>query len=146
MALALYSYGSNKGDGVSVQDGVEATDDLKKALITKVRAVIGAFAAPDIIHWVRRPLRSIALSLILASLVRGPDFRDAVGLALLHLQCCLCRIGFLAMAPLFIEKKMETCICFPWGSVARPVGLASTAARGGPATGNQGDITVHNFH
>jgi len=65
-----------KGEGiycfVTLKDGFEYTDVLKKGLVTKVRAEIGAFAAPDIIHWapvlpktrsgkiMRRVLRKIA--------------------------------------------------------------------------------------
>ena len=33
------------------QDGVENTEPLRKELVNSVRASIGAFAAPDVIHW-----------------------------------------------------------------------------------------------
>ena len=36
--------------------GVEATKELKKELVGSVRSIIGAFAAPDVIHWVRLPV------------------------------------------------------------------------------------------
>ena len=65
-----------KGQGiyayVSLMDGVEPSEPLRKELITAVRASIGAFAAPDVIHWapalpktrsgkiMRRILRKIA--------------------------------------------------------------------------------------
>jgi acetyl-CoA synthetase len=54
------------------QDGVENTEPLRKELVNSVRASIGAFAAPDVIHWapalpktrsgkiMRRILRKIA--------------------------------------------------------------------------------------
>ena len=44
-----------KGQGiyayVTLNDGVEYTDALKKELVMCVREQIGAFAAPDVIHW-----------------------------------------------------------------------------------------------
>ena len=44
-----------KGQGiyayVTLNDGVEYTDALKKELVVSVREQIGAFAAPDVIHW-----------------------------------------------------------------------------------------------
>jgi len=65
-----------KGQGiyayVTLNAGVEATEDLRKALITHVRAEIGPIAAPDVIQWapglpktrsgkiMRRILRKIA--------------------------------------------------------------------------------------
>ena len=65
-----------KGQGiwayVSLVDGKEYSDDLKKALVKQVREQIGPFAAPDVIHWaphlpktrsgkiMRRVLRKIA--------------------------------------------------------------------------------------
>ena len=65
-----------KGQGiyayVTLMEGKECSDDLKKALVQVVRAKIGAFAAPDVIHWapglpktrsgkiMRRILRKIA--------------------------------------------------------------------------------------
>ena len=65
-----------KGEGiyiyVTLNSGVEPSDDLKKALVMQCRAEIGAFAAPDTIHWapslpktrsgkiMRRILRKIA--------------------------------------------------------------------------------------
>jgi len=65
-----------KGQGiyayVTLNDGVEYTDALKKELVMTVREQIGAFAAPDVIHWapalpktrsgkiMRRVLRKIA--------------------------------------------------------------------------------------
>ena len=67
-----------KGEGiyiyVTLNSGVEPSDDLKKALVMQCRAEIGAFAAPDTIHWapslpktrsgkiMRRILRKIAAS------------------------------------------------------------------------------------
>merc|ERR1712157_525051 len=43
-----------KGQGiyafVLLMDGVEASEALKKELVTVVRSEIGAFAAPDVIH------------------------------------------------------------------------------------------------
>ena len=36
---------------VTLDEGVEATEDLRKELINAVREEIGAFAAPDVIHW-----------------------------------------------------------------------------------------------
>jgi acetyl-CoA synthetase len=66
-----------KGEGiwayVTLREGVEYADPLKQELKNKVRAVIGAFAAPDVIHWapglpktqtgkiMRRILRKLAL-------------------------------------------------------------------------------------
>mmetsp|Transcript_98203 Transcript_98203/g.262339 ORF Transcript_98203/g.262339 Transcript_98203/m.262339 type:complete len:390 (-) Transcript_98203:1798-2967(-) len=66
-----------KGEGiycyVSLMEGEEYVDSLKKELQTQVRAIIGAFAAPDQIHWapalpktrsgkiMRRILRTLAL-------------------------------------------------------------------------------------
>jgi acetyl-CoA synthetase len=45
-----------KGQGiyayVTLMNGVEPTKELKKALAASVRNTIGAFAAPDVIHWV----------------------------------------------------------------------------------------------
>ncbi|WP_332658239.1 acetate--CoA ligase [Brevundimonas sp.] len=65
-----------KGQGiyayVTLNAGVEPTDDLKKALVAHVRKEIGPIAAPDVIHWapglpktrsgkiMRRILRKIA--------------------------------------------------------------------------------------
>lgn len=44
-----------KGQGiyayVSLSEGEELEDALKKELVTTVRSNIGAFAAPDILHW-----------------------------------------------------------------------------------------------
>eukprot|EP00658_Telonema_sp_P-2_P016218 TRINITY_DN16279_c0_g1_i2.p1 TRINITY_DN16279_c0_g1~~TRINITY_DN16279_c0_g1_i2.p1 ORF type:complete len:663 (-),score=194.98 TRINITY_DN16279_c0_g1_i2:239-2227(-) len=44
-----------KGEGiycyVTLKDGVEYTDDLRKVLKQEVRSEIGAFATPDVIHW-----------------------------------------------------------------------------------------------
>jgi len=66
-----------KGEGiycyVSLMEGEEYVDSLKKDLIAQVRSMIGAFAAPDVIHWapglpktrsgkiMRRILRKLAL-------------------------------------------------------------------------------------
>jgi acetyl-CoA synthetase len=45
-----------KGQGiyayVTLMDGVEPTEDIRRELINTVRGIIGAFAAPDVIHWV----------------------------------------------------------------------------------------------
>ncbi len=65
-----------KGQGiyayVSLMDGQEPSDALRKALVSAVRGSIGAFAAPDVVHWapalpktrsgkiMRRILRKIA--------------------------------------------------------------------------------------
>ena len=65
-----------KGQGiyayVTLNKGVEATEDLRKALIAQVREEIGPIAAPDVIQWapglpktrsgkiMRRILRKIA--------------------------------------------------------------------------------------
>lgn len=65
-----------KGQGiyayVTLMDGVEYSDPLRKELVTQVRSKVGAFAAPDTIHWapglpktrsgkiMRRILRKIA--------------------------------------------------------------------------------------
>jgi len=65
-----------KGQGiyayVTLMQGKEPSDDLKKSLVVAVREQIGAFAAPDVIHWapglpktrsgkiMRRVLRKIA--------------------------------------------------------------------------------------
>lgn len=65
-----------KGQGiyayVSLMEGTEPSEALRKALVGEVRSNIGAFAAPDIIHWapalpktrsgkiMRRILRKIA--------------------------------------------------------------------------------------
>ena len=65
-----------KGQGiyayVSLMEGTEPSEELRKALVGEVRSNIGAFAAPDIIHWapalpktrsgkiMRRILRKIA--------------------------------------------------------------------------------------
>ena len=65
-----------KGQGiyayVTLMEGVAPTDALRKELIAAVRGTIGAFAAPDVIHWapslpktrsgkiMRRVLRKIA--------------------------------------------------------------------------------------
>eukprot|EP01064_Diplonema_japonicum_P018310 TRINITY_DN27007_c0_g1_i1.p1 TRINITY_DN27007_c0_g1~~TRINITY_DN27007_c0_g1_i1.p1 ORF type:complete len:664 (+),score=183.27 TRINITY_DN27007_c0_g1_i1:52-2043(+) len=44
-----------KGEGIYVyavpNDGIVGTPELAKELVTAIRAEIGAFAAPDIIHW-----------------------------------------------------------------------------------------------
>ena len=44
-----------KGEGiyiyVTVNDGVDETDELRNALRMQCRAEIGAFAAPDAVHW-----------------------------------------------------------------------------------------------
>jgi acetyl-CoA synthetase len=37
---------------VWLQEGVATSDELRKELINGVRSSIGAFAAPDVIHWV----------------------------------------------------------------------------------------------
>lgn len=66
-----------KGEGiycyVTLNAGIDGTDDLVKVLKQQVRTVIGAFAQPDVIHWapnlpktrsgkiMRRILRKIAL-------------------------------------------------------------------------------------
>mmetsp|Transcript_7849 Transcript_7849/g.19233 ORF Transcript_7849/g.19233 Transcript_7849/m.19233 type:complete len:161 (+) Transcript_7849:1090-1572(+) len=66
-----------KGEGiycyVTLMEGEEYVDSLKKELVAKVRTIIGAFAAPDEIHWapglpktrsgkiMRRILRKLAL-------------------------------------------------------------------------------------
>ncbi|KAF6258777.1 acetyl-CoA synthetase [Scenedesmus sp. NREL 46B-D3] len=65
-----------KGQGiyayVTLMEGVEPTEDIRRELISTVRGIIGAFAAPDVIHWapglpktrsgkiMRRVLRKIA--------------------------------------------------------------------------------------
>ncbi|GAQ78587.1 AMP-dependent synthetase and ligase family protein [Klebsormidium nitens] len=65
-----------KGQGiyafVTLMEGVDYSDDLRRQLVTTVRSEIGAFAAPDVIHWapglpktrsgkiMRRILRKIA--------------------------------------------------------------------------------------
>lgn len=45
-----------KGQGiyayVTLMEGVEPTEDIRRELIQTVRGIIGAFAAPDVIHWV----------------------------------------------------------------------------------------------
>lgn len=45
-----------KGQGiyayVTLMEGVEPTEDIRRELIQTVRSIIGAFAAPDVIHWV----------------------------------------------------------------------------------------------
>lgn len=38
---------------VTLKEGYAPSDQLKKELVSNVRSVIGAFAAPDVIHWVR---------------------------------------------------------------------------------------------
>ena len=43
-AQGIYAY-------CTLNDGVEYTDGLKKELVMAVREQIGAFAAPDVIHW-----------------------------------------------------------------------------------------------
>ena len=62
---AVYAY-------VSLMDGEEYSDDVRKQLVMEVRKQIGPFAAPDTIHWapglpktrsgkiMRRILRQIA--------------------------------------------------------------------------------------
>lgn len=46
-----------KGQGiyayVTLMEGIEPTEDIRRELIQTVRGIIGAFAAPDVIHWVR---------------------------------------------------------------------------------------------
>lgn len=65
-----------KGQGiyayVTLMEGVEPSEDIRRELIQTVRGIIGAFAAPDVIHWapglpktrsgkiMRRVLRKIA--------------------------------------------------------------------------------------
>ena len=65
-----------KGQGiyayVTLMDGVAPSEELRKELVVAVRTHIGAFAAPDVIHWapglpktrsgkiMRRVLRKIA--------------------------------------------------------------------------------------
>jgi acetyl-CoA synthetase len=45
-----------KGQGiyayVTLMEGAEYSEDLRRELINQVRGIIGAFAAPDVIHWV----------------------------------------------------------------------------------------------
>jgi non-ribosomal peptide synthetase component E (peptide arylation enzyme) len=45
-----------KGQGiyayVTLMEGVEPSEDIRRELINTVRGIIGAFAAPDVIHWV----------------------------------------------------------------------------------------------
>jgi len=45
-----------KGQGiyayVTLMEGTEPSEDLRKELVQTVRGTIGAFAAPDVIHWV----------------------------------------------------------------------------------------------
>lgn len=45
-----------KGQGiyayVTLMEGIEPTEDIRRELIQTVRGIIGAFAAPDVIHWV----------------------------------------------------------------------------------------------
>lgn len=45
-----------KGQGiyayVTLMEGVEPTEDIRRELVQTVRGIIGAFAAPDVIHWV----------------------------------------------------------------------------------------------
>jgi len=62
---AIYAY-------VTLMEGVEPSEEIRKALVTTVRSIIGPFAAPDVIHWapglpktrsgkiMRRILRKIA--------------------------------------------------------------------------------------
>ena len=54
MSLCRYEH-PIKGQGiyayVSLAEGQEMEDSLKKELVTTVRGNIGAFAAPDVIHW-----------------------------------------------------------------------------------------------
>mmetsp|Transcript_10039 Transcript_10039/g.32929 ORF Transcript_10039/g.32929 Transcript_10039/m.32929 type:complete len:701 (-) Transcript_10039:274-2376(-) len=67
-----------KGEGiyiyVTLNEGVHESDELRKALVMQCRSEIGAFAAPDVVHWapslpktrsgkiMRRILRKIAAS------------------------------------------------------------------------------------
>ena len=67
-----------KGEGiyiyVTLNEGVDESDELRKALVMQCRSEIGAFAAPDVVHWapslpktrsgkiMRRILRKIAAS------------------------------------------------------------------------------------
>ena len=45
-----------KGQGiyayVTLMENEEYSEDLRRELINQVRGIIGAFAAPDVIHWV----------------------------------------------------------------------------------------------
>lgn len=45
-----------KGQGiyayVTLMESIEPTEDIRRELIQTVRGIIGAFAAPDVIHWV----------------------------------------------------------------------------------------------
>lgn len=47
----LWAQGQGIYAYVTLMQGVEATPELKKALVASVRSTIGAFAAPDVIHW-----------------------------------------------------------------------------------------------
>lgn len=53
-----------KGQGiyayVTLMEGVDPTEDIRRELVQTVRGIIGAFAAPDVIHWVSGGLRSDA--------------------------------------------------------------------------------------
>lgn len=65
--LGIYIY-------VTLNEGVHESDELRKALVMQCRSEIGAFAAPDVVHWapslpktrsgkiMRRILRKIAAS------------------------------------------------------------------------------------
>lgn len=81
-----------KGEGIYVyatlNAGVEASDELMKALVMQCRTEIGAFASPDVMHWapalpktrsgkiMRRILRKIA-----ANEVSPDDLGDTSTLA-----------------------------------------------------------------
>lgn len=48
---------------VILKEGYEASDTLKKEMWTGVRTAIGAFAAPDVIHWVSVSLLLVCLTI-----------------------------------------------------------------------------------
>jgi hypothetical protein len=56
-----------KGQGiyafVTLMEGEAYTEDLRRELVAGVRGHIGAFAAPDVVHWVRAPPRPRARAL-----------------------------------------------------------------------------------
>jgi acyl-CoA synthetase (AMP-forming)/AMP-acid ligase II len=54
-----------KGQGiyayVTLMEHIEPTEDIRRELIQTVRGIIGAFAAPDVIHWVSRNQKDVLL-------------------------------------------------------------------------------------
>jgi hypothetical protein len=65
-----------KGQGiyayVTLMEGQEYSEDLRRELINSVRTIIGAFAAPDVIHWVSQLGQGVTVNLSCSLLYGAP--------------------------------------------------------------------------